>query len=208
VELRVRAADAPARPYHHGDLRRALLDSAERILDRDGLAGLTLRGAAREAGASHAAPKNHFGDLSGLFSELAIVGFARFTACLQAAADGETEPKRRLAATGRAYVAFASAHPGLFHLMFRSERLDDARPGLSEAMQAAAGVLAAAVGAARGVATGEEPSLPAAARMVEAWSLVHGFAMLLLDQRLAPILGRLGLPGDGMALLEEMLKGR
>ena len=51
-------------PYHHGSLREAMLRAAESILERDGIRGLTLRAAAREAGVSHAAPKNHFGDHS------------------------------------------------------------------------------------------------------------------------------------------------
>src|SRR6185437_15171104 len=57
-----------ASPYHHGALRDALLEAAERVLERDGLAGLTLRAVAREAGVSHAAPTHHFGDLTGLVS--------------------------------------------------------------------------------------------------------------------------------------------
>src|ERR1043166_3542477 len=72
-----------AAPYHHGSLREAMLRAAESILERDGIQGLTLRAAAREAGVSHAAPKNHFGDLSGLLSELAAVGFERFVAMMQ-----------------------------------------------------------------------------------------------------------------------------
>ncbi|HEY0912120.1 MAG TPA: TetR family transcriptional regulator, partial [Bradyrhizobium sp.] len=56
-------------PYHHGALRDALLQAAERVLERDGLSGLTLRAVAREAGVSHAAPTHHFGDLTGLVSE-------------------------------------------------------------------------------------------------------------------------------------------
>ena len=63
-------------PYHHGDLREALLKAAERVLERDGLAGLTLRAVAREAGVSHAAPTHHFGDLTGLLSELAAIASA------------------------------------------------------------------------------------------------------------------------------------
>ncbi len=75
------------RPYHHGDLRAAMLQAAEAILNRDGLGALTLRAAAREAGVSHAAPPHHFGDLSGLLSELAASGFVRFRAHLVVAAD-------------------------------------------------------------------------------------------------------------------------
>src|SRR6478735_4730536 len=73
-----------ATPYHHGSLDTALLDAAERILEEKGIQGLTLRATAREAGVSHAAPKNHFGDLTGLLSELAAVGFGRFRAAMEA----------------------------------------------------------------------------------------------------------------------------
>ena len=62
--------------YHHGALRDALLEAAERVLEHDGLAGLTLRAVAREAGVSHAAPTHHFGDLTGLVSELAAIARA------------------------------------------------------------------------------------------------------------------------------------
>lgn len=83
------------RPYHHGALREALLEAAERILDEKGTSGLTLRAAARETGASHAAPKNHFGDLSGLLSELAAVGYRRFRERLIAAAAADAAPDAR-----------------------------------------------------------------------------------------------------------------
>src|SRR5471032_2109867 len=77
-------------PYHHGALRDALLDAAEVVLERDGLAGLTLRAVAREAGVSHAAPTHHFGDLTGLVSELAAIGFRQFSAAMTAAAAAGT----------------------------------------------------------------------------------------------------------------------
>src|SRR5215470_12173430 len=117
-----RTRAAAVSPYHHGALRDALLQAAEKVLERDGLPGLTLRAVAREAGVSHAAPSHHFGDLTGLLSDLAAVGFQRFSRALLAGAGGEASP--RLDAMGRAYVTFAQAHPGLFTLMFRSERLD------------------------------------------------------------------------------------
>src|SRR5262249_16154269 len=77
-----RAANRGA-PYHHGSLPEAMLRAAETILERDGIGGLTLRAAAREAGVSHAAPKNHFGDVMGLLSDLAAVGFARFRGAME-----------------------------------------------------------------------------------------------------------------------------
>src|SRR5258708_26387477 len=79
-------------PYHHGDLHEALLQAAERVLERDGIAGLTLRAVAREAGVSHAAPTHHFGDLTGLLSELAAIGFRMFNTAMIAARARETHP--------------------------------------------------------------------------------------------------------------------
>jgi AcrR family transcriptional regulator len=191
------------RPYHHGALREAMLEGAERILARDGIEGLTLRAAAREAGASHAAPKNHFDNVAGLLSELAAVGFRRFERCLLDAAATADTPDARLSAMGRAYVEFATRYPGLFLLMFRSERLDHERSNLREAMIAASSVLRDAV-AAPPEAQGQLPT-DAAARLVAAWSLVHGFAMLKIDGRLDPIVGSLADGQDTMALLDAIL---
>ena len=193
----------PKRPetYHHGSLRAALLQAAERILERDGIQGLTLRAAAREAGVSHAAPKNHFGDLAGLLSELAAVGFERFVATMQANVRDDDPPAQRMAAIGRGYVTFARTYPGLFLLMFRGERLDMRRPALQAAVEASRRVLSGAVGAKRHEEVEEKLTLPQAADIVGAWSLVHGFAMLLLDGRLQPLLARLPPGTDADALL-------
>jgi AcrR family transcriptional regulator len=166
-----------------------MLEAAERILERDGIAGLTLRGAAREAGASHAAPKNHFGDLSGLLSELAAIGFARFRAAMLAEAEGCADPAARMQAAGRGYVKFARANPGLFLLMFRGEKLDMERPALRKAAEEAIAVLAGA-GASEGSAPARL-SLDQAARMAGAWAGVHGLAMLLIDGRLKALVRRL-----------------
>ncbi|WP_213764844.1 WHG domain-containing protein [Caballeronia sp. dw_19] len=195
--------DAARRPYHHGALREAMLEAAERILAREGIGGLTLRAAARDAGASHAAPKNHFDNVTGLLSELAAVGFRRFERRLLEATAAAATPEARLAAQGRAYVEFATQFPGLFMLMFRSERLDLGRPGLREAMSDALSVLRATVGASQG----PEAPLPTdgAARVVAAWALVHGFALLQIDGRLDGIVRSLPEGMDAMALLDVIL---
>jgi AcrR family transcriptional regulator len=193
---------APA-PYHHGALREALLEAAERILERDGIAGLTLRAAAREAGVSHAAPKNHFGDLRGLLSELAAVGFVRFGAAMVAnTREGDTT-KARLAAIGHGYVTFAQQNPGLFVLMFRSERLDFRRPALRAAGEAAFGVLAGTLGSHSPYQT--PLTLSQAARITAAWSLAHGFAVLMLDGRLKPLVARIAKGTDEMSLLAAVM---
>ena len=196
-------------PYHHGDLHEALLKGAEAVLERDGLAGLTLRAVAREAGVSHAAPTHHFGDLSGLLSELAAIGFRRFNAAMVAAGETHTLPQMKAMARARAYVAYAQAHPGMYGLMFRTERLDMTRPSLHEAATASFEGLASTIGVGQQRLTGEALetlSLDQAAAIARNWSLVHGFTMLLLDGRLADILHRLPAGTGSDQLLGAMLR--
>ena len=119
------------------------------MLERDGLGGLTLRAVAREAGVSHAAPTHHFGDLTGLVSELAAIGFRQFNAAMAAAGAIEAPPLMKGLARAKAYVAYAQAHPGMYGLMFRTERLDMTRPSLHEAASASFAGLAGAVGVSR-----------------------------------------------------------
>jgi len=196
-----------AAPYHHGALHGALLEAAERVLERDGLAGLTLRAVAREAGVSHAAPSHHFGDLTGLVSELAAVGYGKFNVAMTAAAaSAGGSPTEKAMARAKAYVGYAQAHPGMYGLMFRAERLDMKRPSLHEAANAAFAGLAGAVGASRREQISEQAlSLDQAAAIVRAWSLLHGFTMLLLDDRLSDVLRRIPNGTDVDTLLETML---
>ncbi|VIO76955.1 TetR/AcrR family transcriptional regulator [Bradyrhizobium ivorense] len=198
---RRRAADAP---YHHGDLHEALLKAAEQVLERDGLPGLTLRAVAREAGVSHAAPTHHFGDLTGLVSELAAIGFRQFGVAMAAADASAATPSEKGVASARAYVAYAEAHPGMYGLMFRSERLDYSRPSLHEASEASFAGLARGVGVSQ--ISRESLSLDQAAAIASAWSLVHGFTMLLLDGRLSKILKLLPEGTTPETLLTAMLR--
>jgi AcrR family transcriptional regulator len=198
------AGDAP---YHHGDLHEALLKAAERVLERDGLAGLTLRAVAREAGVSHAAPTHHFGDLTGLVSELAAIGFRQFNAAMAEACGAEVPYPAKGLARAKAYVGYAKAHPGMYGLMFRTERLDYSRPTLHEAAEASFGGLANAIAASRHEQIAKEAlTLDQAAAIARAWSLVHGFTMLMLDGRLEDILGRLPAGTSVESLLDAMLK--
>jgi AcrR family transcriptional regulator len=194
-------------PYHHGDLHEALLKAAERVLERDGLPGLTLRAVAREAGVSHAAPTHHFGDLTGLVSELAAIGFRQFNAAMTAAGAIDAPPLFKAMARAKAYVAYAQAHPGMYGLMFRTERLDMTRPSLHDAASASFAGLAGAVGISRQEQGADEAlSLEHAAAIARAWSLVHGFTTLLLDGRLSDILRRLPKGNNVETLLDAMLR--
>ncbi|MFO1109894.1 MAG: WHG domain-containing protein [Bradyrhizobium sp.] len=203
--VRRRSAEAES-PYHHGALREALLQAAEKVLERDGLVGLTLRAVAREAGVSHAAPTHHFGDLTGLLSELAAIGYNRFNEAMMAAnASGSLQQKGM--ASAKAYLAFAQAHPGMYGLMFRRERLDMQRPALHEAASSSFAGFARSVGASRHEQIDAEAlSLEQAGAIVRAWSLVHGFAMLLLDDRMSDILRRLPKGTTMDQLFEATLK--
>jgi AcrR family transcriptional regulator len=170
-------------PYHHGALRQALLDSAEAILDRDGIEALTLRATAREAGVSHAAPAHHFGDLTGLLTALAASGFVRFHHHLHSEIEAAgPNPRERLISLGRGYVGFARACPGLFRLMFRSERLDWSAPSLSQAGAAAFALLSQI-----DLEPGEQ-AVPMGHQNISLvmtrWSLLHGLSTLLVDGRL------------------------
>ena len=200
----------PKRPetYHHGSLREALLQAAERILEREGIQGLTLRAAAREAGVSHAAPKNHFGDLTGLLSELAAVGFERFVAM-----HAGQRPRRRSAGP-----AHGRHRPRLRRLRAHLSRALPAdvprrAPGHEPGRPCARPwTPPAACSRARSVRAATRRwrrrlTLPQAADIVGAWSLVHGFAMLLLDGRLKPLLARLPPGTDADALLGAIFTG-
>ena len=194
-------------PYHHGALRDALLQTAEKILERDGLPGLTLRAVAREAGVSHAAPTHHFGDLTGLLSELAAIGFRQFGAAMVAAGAAGSTPMEKGLAQAKSYIAYARAHPGMHGLMFRTERLDHSRPALREAADASFAGFATSIAAGRQERYDEQAlSLDQAAAIVRAWSLVHGFTTLLLDGRLTDILERLPKGTTVDMLLDAMLK--
>lgn len=187
-------------PYHHGDLHEALLKAAKRVAERDGLNGLTLRAVAREAGVSHAAPAHHFGDVTGLLSELAAIGFQKFSAKLGEAICGAGSTEAAAQARASAYVAFARENPCMFQLMFRAERLDHDRPMLREASKVAFAKLAGIVAARRHEELQlDHLTLAQAAGIARIWSLVHGFAMLRLDGRLRHILD--ATPG----VTEEML---
>src|SRR6218665_2086733 len=113
-------------PYHHGNLRQALLAAALLILEKEGEAGLGLRDLARAVGVSPAAPYRHFDPRAALLEALAVTGFQRFTAAMEAVA--AAKPNDAMAEMGKTYVLFALENPGLFRLMFSPHLSKDARP--------------------------------------------------------------------------------
>lgn len=167
----------PARPYHHGDLRRALLEAAVDVIDEVGPAALSLREVARRAGVSHAAPAHHFGDKAGLLTALAVEGYGLLTDELRSTYERTGE----FLEVGVAYVRFAMSHRAHFEVMFRPElyRADD--PELVAARAEASTVLYGPAARASGRRSERERDAG-----IAAWSLVHGFATLLLNGNLPP----------------------
>jgi AcrR family transcriptional regulator len=183
--------------YHHGDLRRALIDTAVKAIARHGVDSLSLRELATRAGVSPGAPYHHFASRGSLLSSIAEEGFARLEARLIAARDAAPDDaSARLQALGLAYVTFAVSAPGYFRVMFHG---DAKSSGPTEAGLRAFHLLRDAILACQ--EAGRAPKGDLTALVVLAWSAVHGFATLWVDralpfeglepERLAPEIGRL-----------------
>lgn len=171
--------------YHHGNLRRALLDSGLALLAERGVDGFTLREVARRAGVSHAAPYHHFPDRGALVRGIVAESFELLgSAMADAAAGAGEDPLDRIAAMGLAYVDFALEHPQRYRLMFRSEL---SRSGDSElptdADVASGGAFATLMSAVQDAADRGllREGTDAGGAAVAAWSSVHGLASLILE---------------------------
>lgn len=143
-----------------------MLNAAAKIIEKEGLAGLSVREAARRAGVSHNAPYRHFSDREALLAALAAEGFSEL---------GKALEKRTGRELGEAYVRFALERPQLFRLMFGGQLALERHGELRAQAEATYGRLAKAF-----AGPGDEANFAAAA----AWSLVHGLAQLILDGHL------------------------
>jgi AcrR family transcriptional regulator len=162
------------RPYHHGNLPEVLAAAAEAVVRQLGVHEFSLRECARRAGVAHSAPGHHFGDVTGLLSEVAARGFDRLTLFMRQERGGATGPEA-LKRIGRGYVAFALRDPAIFELMFHSDRVDGKNSRLQQAGKTAFGELVDAVAQARGSDVRDDEALRFA------WAGVHGAAMLLIN---------------------------
>ncbi|MFT7139238.1 MAG: AcrR family transcriptional regulator [Candidatus Azotimanducaceae bacterium] len=167
--------------YHHGNLREALIEEAIRLLEIEGLAGLTLRRVAREVGVSQAAPYSHFKDKQALLLAVCVAGYDRFSERMRTEAGGSTGPAY-IAGLGRGYIYFALENPALFQLMFDGELQDlpesaPSGPNFGEGYRMLD----------RGLAQFPIPYFEddALSRAIS-WGVVHGLAQLLLSGRMKP----------------------
>ena len=121
------AKSAESRPYHHGDLRRALVDAARRLLEAEGPSALSLRAVAREAGVSPAAPYHHFKDKAELLDAVAQEGWEMLQISMTEA-KANSQGRQQLTALGIAYVCFARENPALYRVMYDAARDKEALP--------------------------------------------------------------------------------
>ena len=119
---------AETRPYHHGDLRRGLVDAARRLLESEGPSALSLRAVAREAGVSPAAPYHHFKDKSELLEAIAYEGWNALDASMVHAKATAPDAGAAITEIGVAYVCFATQHPALYRVMYDRARDKESLP--------------------------------------------------------------------------------
>jgi len=170
--------------YHHGNLRAALVDAAAAQARSSGPDGVVLREAARQTGVSHNAAYRHFADRDELLGEVALLAMNQLEQAMQErlgtvrVRDPEKRARRRLRETGRAYVQFALAEPGLFSVAFTAKSKavsQEQRAGLAGPYALLNRVLDELV------AAGGLPARRRAGADVACWAAVHGFAMLNLS---------------------------
>ncbi len=172
--------------YHHGDLRRTLLDTALGLVAERGPEGFSMREAARAVGVSPAAAYRHFADKPELLAALAAEGHGRLASTMEKAAARVSAPDPRaravasLTAIGQAYVEFAVKNPSFFRVMFGSHlREAGYEPGCAPSGRDSYQILSATLDGL--VGTGAVPAECRPGAEIIAWSMVHGFATLLVD---------------------------
>ena len=156
--------------YHHGDLRAAVLAEVERIVARQGVAGVSIRALAASLGVSHTAPRHHFGSRDGVLTAFAAQGYGLLAADLRRVREGGGS----FLDVGVGYVRFALDHPAHFAVMFDSEVLVEDDAALTAARDQAMAELRT------GVQALTDPAARAdmAAATVAGWSLMHGLVAL------------------------------
>jgi AcrR family transcriptional regulator len=171
------------RRYHHGDLKKALIDAALEQIARDGIRALSLRELARRTGVSHTASYRHFPSKESLLAAIAEQGFRRLSASMRAAMLPQArDPVAALKASGVAYVEFAVSHPDHLNVMFSVRIASADYPGLAEAAKEAYALLTSTV--EEGVRAGGLRRADERTITLAAWSIVHGLAQLITGGQL------------------------
>ncbi len=171
--MKAKAGVSPAH-YHHGDLRRAILDTALALIDKTGVENLSLREVARQLGVTTAAPYHHFKDREALLVQIAIQGYEMLLARLEEARASAKAAQPEIAAESKAYLAFAHEHAALYSVMFSSEVAGkNEYPELRRTADLCFHLVCASIAQAGGCS---KKTIPKVALCV--WSMLHGLAML------------------------------
>ncbi len=172
-------------PYHHGDLKNALIQAGTEILGSEGLGGLSLRKVAKQAGVSHAAPYAHFTDKQAFIAAISTEGFKQLYSQIESVKETyRTDPETLLVETAWAYVQFALHAPDRFKLMFSSalEKEKD-YPDFVEISQKNFRQVVEIIETCQrvGILKAGDPDLIA----LSLWGTVHGFISLLLEGQIS-----------------------
>jgi AcrR family transcriptional regulator len=174
---------AEQRPYHHGDLKRVLIETALGMLREGEGWQFTLREVARRAEVSHGAPYKHFSDKAALLAEMAVIGYMQLREALLVALRGqEKAPPSELVAVAGAYIRFGLSNAALYRLMFSLDIKKTENAGLTSASFATFEVLSEIL--IRGQREGAFKLRPIQAQAAACWALVHGLTTLELDRQL------------------------
>jgi AcrR family transcriptional regulator len=166
--------------YHHGDLKRTLLDVSIAVIDKHGVDALNLRELAIRAGVSSGAPYHHFANREALLAAIAEEGFGYLEAAMIRERDAApADATARLTALGRAYVSFATAYRGHFRVMFRGDLIGAASAELVRAKPRTFQLLRDALDDCQ--RSGVAPAGDLQPLVLTAWSAVHGLATLWID---------------------------
>ena len=180
------------RPYHHGDLRRAIVKAALEILKETRTLDFSLRELARCAGVSHNAPYKHFADKRELLAAVSAAGFELLTQRMAREIENHAHARGQLFAVLRAYIDHGVDNPALYGLMFGGHLSgpEHSRPAIerTEAEMTKAllvGVITAG-GLGRPIPQTARNERKIAGAILACWSLVHGLTLLLADGLVGP----------------------
>lgn len=171
-----------AKPYHHGNLREALLEAAIRLIAEIGPTAFTLREVARRARVSHNAPYRHFRNRDDLMAAVAAEGYRELTQAMMREAGSKTDALERLKKAGLGYVAFALRRPEHFTVMFDAPISERQNPESAEAAKQAFMTLLGFVKSSQD--SGRLPAGDSHRMGLLAWTMVHGIAKLAITGRL------------------------
>lgn len=200
-----RSRAEPKAGYHHGDLPRALVAAATRLIDEGAGGHVTLRAAAIAAGVSIAAPYRHFESREALLAAALAEGFRDLTRRTDQARRAAPDPLEALVASGTAYVRFAADRPRLYRLMFGPECDKASFPELMQAGHESLGVVQQAVADARvglGIAEADVQRIA-----LTGWALTHGLASLYVDGLLADACTPADLDATAHGMVVTLIEG-